>query len=176
MIQTFLIGLAFGITQKISDAQNEHGLILGRYIYLVSSLLFGFFGILLVQRSEYLLYTILTLIIYWLIKSKIDYWNHGLSISIILIGIMYEISYYLHFNYNLVILLLIIYLVIDYMKKYALKIFPFSLIYRNKLHFLIPPLILTFMTGDSLIITGITGNMVGIIGTELILKRHTSYT
>lgn len=94
-----LYALLFGITMKIADLLNEHWLKLFKW----SSILFGFlwwlFGCLMMIKNTYLAIFLEALVIHWVLRYRIDYLNHGLAASMMLITFLYKFPH--HFDWFL---------------------------------------------------------------------------
>ena len=97
-----LYAILFGITMKIADLFNEHGL---KEWFKGSRILFGFlwgiFGALLVISNAHVANVILAMILAFILRFRIDYLNHGIATSMTLITFFltsrFELSIFIPF-------------------------------------------------------------------------------
>lgn len=80
-----ICALSFGISMKIADLLDEHSLSLFRGADIVFGLLTGLFGGLLVLDNIVTANIIFAIYLGFLIRNKLDYLNHRLGASIIII-------------------------------------------------------------------------------------------
>ena len=86
-----LYPILFGSTMKIADLLDEHGLKLFRGSNLLFGALYGIFGALMILGNNVLTNLLIALLIHWILRFRIDYLNHGLAGSIMLIAFVYAI-------------------------------------------------------------------------------------
>lgn len=96
--------LLFGATLKIADLLDEHGLKLFRGSALLFGILWGTFGALLILGNNLLANFFLALLIHWILRYRIDYLNHGIGASIMLLLFLYNLP---HFTVDWLIFLVI---------------------------------------------------------------------
>ena len=86
-----IISALFGITMKIADLFNEHKM---KSWFPGSSILFGILygglGVVLILSDTTLANVILAMIVAFILRYRIDYLNHGIAASIILISFLYK--------------------------------------------------------------------------------------
>src|SRR3989344_457227 len=75
----------FGITMKIADLLNEHGLKFFKGDSIIFGFLWGIFGSLLVTSDSSIANLILATVVGFIPRMKIDYINHVIAASIIII-------------------------------------------------------------------------------------------
>ena len=80
-----LYSILFGIFMKIADFHNEHRLKLFKGGAIFFGVFFGIFGSLIILSNNVLANAILALIIASLARGLIDYPNHGIAGTIMLI-------------------------------------------------------------------------------------------
>jgi len=89
-----LYAVLYGITMKIADLFNEHGL---KEWFKGSRILFGFlwgiFGALLVISNVYVANVILAMILAFIVRMRIDYLNHAIATLIIIISFLFYGSF-----------------------------------------------------------------------------------
>lgn len=78
----------YGITMKIADLLDEHGLKSFKAGVLLFGVLWGLFGALLVLSNVIIANIILAMNIAFLIRRRIDYLNHAIAVSIIIIAFL----------------------------------------------------------------------------------------
>jgi hypothetical protein len=75
----------YGVTMKIADLLDEHGLKLFKYGDLIFGALWGLFGSLLILSDVTIANVILAMNIAFLIRRRIDYLNHAIAVTLIFI-------------------------------------------------------------------------------------------
>jgi len=84
-----LCAVLFGITKKLADLFNEHGLRWFKGDAILFGFLWGIFGALLVLADIDISNIILAMVIAYLIRARIDYRNHAIAAAIIIISFMF---------------------------------------------------------------------------------------
>jgi len=79
----------YGITMKIADLMNEHGLKWFRFSNLIFGAACGVFGALLILGDVIIANVILAMNIAFIIRRRIDYLNHAIALTIILITFLF---------------------------------------------------------------------------------------
>lgn len=85
-----LYALLYGITMKIADLLNEHGLKWFKGSAIIFGFLFGIFGALLVLSGNVLANIMLAMVIAMIIRHRLDYLNHQIAASIIIITFLFS--------------------------------------------------------------------------------------
>ncbi len=80
-----LYALLFGITMKIADLLNEHGLKWFRGSAIIFGLLWGIFGALLVLSNNTIANIVLAMNLAFIVRGRLDYLNHQIATSIVVI-------------------------------------------------------------------------------------------
>ena len=88
IFQIIIYSALFGITMKIADLLDEHGLRLFKGASLLFGLSWGFFGLLLIMSDAFIASLILATVIGFLVRMKLDYQNHAMAAAIIIIGFL----------------------------------------------------------------------------------------
>ena len=81
----------FGLTMKVADLLNEHGLKLFKGSTLLFGILWGSFGATMILGNNILANFFLALLIHWILRYRIDYLNHSVAASIMLIVFLYNL-------------------------------------------------------------------------------------
>jgi hypothetical protein len=89
LLKIFCLSFCFGVTNKLADLMNEHGLNWGRPLNILMGFIWGFLGALLVIQSTTLAVSYISLVLYWFLMLKLDYHNHAIAGVIILISGFY---------------------------------------------------------------------------------------
>ena len=84
-----LYAILYGATMKIADLLDEHGLKLFKYSNLLFGVLWGLFGALLVLSNPVVANIVLAMNIAFIIRMRIDYLNHAVALTIILITFLF---------------------------------------------------------------------------------------
>ena len=121
-----IITIFCNVFQKIADALDEHGLKLFRHADVLFGVIWGILWALLTNVNSNVATYSVALIFYWLIKGKIDYVNHAISIIIVFSSLFILKTY----PSGLFIFILLGYLVLDkishsvkFLSKNNLKVF-----------------------------------------------------
>ena len=87
-----LYAILYGVTMKIADLLNEHGLKLFKFSDVLFGIMCGLFGALLVLSNPIVANIILAMCIAFLIRRRIDYLNHAIAITIIFVTFLFYSS------------------------------------------------------------------------------------
>lgn len=80
-----LLALLYGITMKLADLFNEHGLRWFRGDAAVFGLLWGIFGSLLVLTNPIVSNALVAQMACYVIRRLLDYWNHAVAATMIIV-------------------------------------------------------------------------------------------
>ena len=80
-----LYAMLYGITIKIADLLDEHGLKLFKGASILFGVLWGLFAVLLILSNPIIANIILAMNIAFIIRRRIDYLNHAIAVSMIII-------------------------------------------------------------------------------------------
>lgn len=84
-----IYALLFGVTMKLADLLNEHGLKWFKGSAILFGFLWGLFGSLMILGNPILAIFLVALVIHWTLRYRLDYFNHGLAASMMLITFFY---------------------------------------------------------------------------------------
>lgn len=175
MINVIIISLLFGINQKLADAVNEHGTVLFKGANIFFGTLFGISCSILISIDNVFAEFYVGLVIYWLIAGKLDFFNHQLSGSIMLLVAIYKSRIFELCLLNIVFVIFIFFLfklAKNYFSAFRGQInYPIN----KKIHHFIIAIILGFWFSSWLITISITFTMLGIIATIQFLKQKNNY-
>lgn len=171
-----LISLFFGVSQKLADALNEHGTVLFKYANLLFGLLFGLFGLLLITYNKVFLEFYLGLVLYWLIAGKLDFFNHQLTASIMLLSAFVVFNYYDPNIVNVYIVIVFSFLFSLGKKIVSRRWSNCELFFIKKYHHLVFALCIGIWFSNIYITASIIVTMLGIIFTIKALKQYKNYT
>ena len=87
-----LYAALYGFTMKVADLLDEHGLRLFKGSALVFGALWGFFGALLVLTDPVIANIVLAMNIAFILRLRLDYLNHALAASIIIVAFLLTAS------------------------------------------------------------------------------------
>lgn len=85
-----LYALLFGITMKIADLLDEHGLKWFKRDAILFGFLWGGFGALLVLSNNLIANLILAMTLAFIIRNRLDHINHQIAASIIIISFLFS--------------------------------------------------------------------------------------
>lgn len=88
-----LCALLYGITMKIADLLNEHGLKWFRGSAIIFGLLWGIFGALLVLSNNTIANIVLAMNLAFIIRGRLDYLNHQIATSLIVIAFLFGATF-----------------------------------------------------------------------------------
>lgn len=80
--------VAYGVTMKVADLLNEHGLKMFRGAPLLFGLLWGSFGAALVFGNDAVANIILAMNIAFIIRNRLDYPNHRIAASVVIVAFL----------------------------------------------------------------------------------------
>jgi hypothetical protein len=175
MINVILFSLIFGISQKLADAVNEHGTVLFKGANLIFGMVFAIFGSLLISIDNCFAEFYLGLVLYWLLAGKLDFFNHQLSGSIMLVVALH---YFRIFDVHItnIIFVVFIFFLFKIMKKLLYTFNPkVNYTIDKKIHHFIIAIILGIWFSNWLISISIIFTMIGIISTIQVLKQNNNY-
>jgi hypothetical protein len=152
-----LVSLLFGVTQKIADGHDEHGLNWFPGAPIFFGLTWGLLGCVLVRATPAHFSIYFSLCLYWIFKLKIDYTNHATAIILIFIS---ALNVDFKISVKAIISLLMTYIILDFVKVY-LNLHKLWF-YRYWIHFLIIPILFDVMNGNLYTTPCIVSNLVGI--------------
>jgi hypothetical protein len=93
---TLLYAILLGVTMKIADLLDEHGLRFFMWSDILFGILWGAFGSLLILNSNVLANVMLAMVVAFILRYKIDYLNHGIASSMMLITFLFVSSFEPH--------------------------------------------------------------------------------
>lgn len=107
--------VAYGVTMKIADLTNEHGLKWFKGDALIFGILWGFFGtILIMSNNNELANILLAMNIALLTRNRLDYINHQIASSIIIISFLFIAT----FSPTIFLIFYLLFLIFGSMKDY----------------------------------------------------------
>ena len=81
-----LYGILFGITMKIADLLDEHGLKWFKGSTILFGFLWGGFGILLILSNQVIANIYLAIVLAFVLRYRIDYLNHGIAATMMVLS------------------------------------------------------------------------------------------
>ncbi|MBU0648529.1 hypothetical protein KJ969_00235 [Patescibacteria group bacterium] len=115
-IPLIVIGaILYGMTMKVADLLNEHGLKWFRGSAVFLGVLWGVFGSLLVISNQNIANIILAMNIAFIIRNRLDFLNHQIAAAIIIISFLFFST----FNPTLFVVFFIIFLIFGSLKDYV---------------------------------------------------------
>jgi hypothetical protein len=175
MINVILISLIFGISQKLADAVNEHGTVLFKGANIFFGIIFGISGSILISIDSTFAEFYLGLVLYWLIADKLDFLNHQLSGSIMILVALYNLNSSDINVLNIIFVISIFFLfkiVKNYLSSFNLQI---NYSFEKKIHHFVIAIILGLWFSNWLITISIILTIVGIMATIQVLKNKNNY-
>ena len=88
-LNPIIYALFFGITMKIADLLDEHGLKWFKGSQILFGFLWGIFGILLINTNNTIANIIIAMSLAFLVRNRLEYLNHQIAVSIIIIGYLF---------------------------------------------------------------------------------------
>ncbi|MFH1899975.1 MAG: hypothetical protein ABIJ83_01745 [Patescibacteria group bacterium] len=107
--------ILYGITMKVADLLNEHGLKWFKGSAIFFGVLWGVFGSLLVLGDKNIANIILAMNIAFIIRNRLDFINHQIASTIIIISFLFFST----FNPALFAVFFIIFLIFGSLKDYV---------------------------------------------------------
>lgn len=171
-----LCALLFGITMKIADLLNEHGLKWFRGSAIIFGLLWGIFGALLVLSDNAIANIVLAMNLAFIIRGRLDYLNHQAAASAIVITFLFGAT----FNPLLFLAFYTIFLIFGSLRDYIgdkLKVKTGVLAIYDQImwYYPIPTLIYCLLCGNWIIFGAFLTFTVGYDTTKFIYKKKGYY-
>ncbi len=141
----------FGITMKMADLFDEHGLKLFKGDAILFGFLWGFFGILLVLSRTDIANVILAMILAFLIRMRLDYSNHVIASTIIIITFIWKSIFDIQLFFIFFFVFVIFGCLRDYLGDIRKKKDWFYKINEPAWYYVIPPAVYGFFTNNWLI-------------------------
>ena len=110
-----LYALLYGITMKIADLLNEHGLKWFKGSATIFGFLWGILGVLLVFSNNTIAIIMLAMNLAFIIRNRLDYINHQIAASIIIISFLFSST----FEPTLFIIFYLVFLIFGSLKDYV---------------------------------------------------------
>ncbi len=146
----------FGFTMKVADLLDEHGMRWFKGDALLFGFLWGFSGILLVLSRNDIANVILAMILAFLVRMRLDYRNHAIASTLIIITFLWKSS----FDMSLFLIYFFVFCVFgglrDYTGDFRRKK---DWVYRYNEHpwyYIIPPAIYGMITTNWMIFLALT--------------------
>ena len=105
----------YGITMKVADLLNEHGLKLFRGSNVLFGIVFGLSTVFLILSNVVVANILLAMCIAFLIRGRIDYVNHAIAMTIIIVAFLN----YSAFDLPLFLTFYFIFLILGGLKDYV---------------------------------------------------------
>lgn len=176
LLTIVIISIIFGVTQKLADATNEHNIILFKYANYYFGILFGLSGAYLAIMNDTFSVYFLVLVIYWLIKDKLDFPNHRFSGSIIMFSLMFFSAIKIYVIESVVIFM--VFLLFDYLTGIYRRRntnLAFKLLDKFKIRYLIISLMVGCWFNEYKITLSVSVTILTILITTKYLKAHFLY-
>jgi len=104
--------LLYGVTMKIADLLNEHGLKWFKGSGIVFGILWGLFGSLLVVSDVTVANVILAMVLVYILRGLVDYKNHALATVMIILSFLA----FSNFQYGIFFIFFFVFLIAGYLK------------------------------------------------------------
>ncbi len=86
-----ILSAFFGFALKMADLLDEHGLKLFKGSALFFGILWGIAGAIFILSNNILASFFIAILLQWILRNRIDYLNHGIAASIMLIIFFYNL-------------------------------------------------------------------------------------
>jgi len=142
----------FGITMKFADLLDEHGLKLFKGDKILFGFIWGFFGALLVLSRADIANVTLAMILAFLIRMRLDYRNHVIASTIIIITFIWKSI----FNVKLFFIFFFIFVIFGLLRDYLgdvrkKKDWLYKINEPAWIYYVIPTAVYGFITNDWII-------------------------
>ncbi|MBI2579276.1 MAG: hypothetical protein HYW27_00055 [Candidatus Aenigmarchaeota archaeon] len=109
----------FGIFAKIADLLDEHGLKWFRGSAVLFGVLWGIFFALLIISDNLVASFWIAILIHWILRRKIDYLNHGIAVSIILLVFIWNIPNFV-IDWLVLLSVFVVYVAVGLLREFEL--------------------------------------------------------
>lgn len=175
LMMVMILSFLFGMAQKLADAADEHGVRLFRGGNVLSGVVCGILGSMLISLDTGIAVYYTALLCYWLIGDKIDFLNHQLAAVIMLSWMIFhlELSSGHFWAFSVVLVLFVCSgIVDDYLKSKLRGRLSVRLL---RIRFCIVALIASFIMADYAIPLSTLCAMMGVEATDLLVRKSSSY-
>jgi len=114
-LMIILYALLYGITMKVADLLDEHGLKWFKGSAIFFGFLWGIFGVLLVLSNSTIAIIMLAMNLAFITRNRLDYINHQIAASIIIISFLFSST----FNPILFVIFYFVFLIFGSLKDYV---------------------------------------------------------
>ncbi|MGD6874234.1 hypothetical protein ACQCU1_18895 [Sutcliffiella horikoshii] len=169
-----IMALICGGGNKYADLFNEHGLKQPhKYADILWGYLWGLAGAYLVYIDPNVAVIYIGTTLYWFLRIKLEYFNHALAGTLILLSGFYYQSEYIMHNTNELLFIFLAFSITGYIQKY-LKLSSFNLwwLWRLRLRIYLIPLIYSIYTNNYL---PVFVTVVAMLGNELVRYIYSEY-
>lgn len=148
-----LLGIAvlYGVTMKVADLLDEHGLKLFRGADILFGILWGVLGSVLILADQTLANVLLAQMIAYIVRQRLDYLNHALGATIMIIAFLATQEFEPFIFGIFAITFLLFGALRDYVGNVRGKRDLLYQINEPAWYYVIPPAIYSAVTGDWLI-------------------------
>lgn len=165
--------LLFGITMKVADLFDEHGLKWFKGSAILFGFLWGGFGALLVLSNNLIANIMLAMSLAFLVRNRLEYLNHQIAVSIIVISFLFSSV----FNPILFLSFYAIFVIFgslrDYIGDRIKKKSKLQSLYDNIMwYYPIPTLIYCLLYGNWIIFWAFTIYTIAYDGTKAIFNKR----
>lgn len=164
-----LISLCFGISQKLADLFDEHGWKSSKLVSFAAGTIWGMLGSVLVLMDIYAALVITATVLYWLLRHKLDYFNHTFAATLVLLVSIYRFGTHPEL-FSYLVMFFIWYAITGTGSSYLRSIYPKNKFLRLRLWIYIGPLLMSYILKNS---TPFIVVLFGMIGTEIMTYRYT---
>ena len=167
-----LCALLFGITMKIADLLDEHGLKWFKGSALLFGFLWGGFGALLVLSNNVIANLMVAMNIAFIIRNRLDYLNHQIAASIIIIAFLFTATLSPILFISFFVIFLIFGSLRDYVGDKIKKKNKIQFIYDNVMwYYPIPTFVYCLLYGNWIIFWAFLIYTIGFDGTKYIYRK-----
>lgn len=149
-----LLSAFFGFAVKMADLLDEHGLKLFKGSALLFGVLWGATGAFFIFSNNILSSFFIAILLHWILRCRIDYLNHGVAASVMLIAFFYNLPNFV-MNWTVFLTIFTTYslfgLLNDASDRENIK-GKLAKIFKLNIHLIIIPLILSLLNSNYWII------------------------
>ena len=163
------IAFLFGVTNKLADLMNEHGVFWFKGGNVLFGIIWGLFGSILMLTEPILTPVYLSVVLYWFLSIKLDYLNHALAGTMMVLAAVISASQHAIDVFG-TIAMLIAYSLVGLIQRRSLGRHPqLDAFWRLRLRIYVIPLIYSWYTGSALpfLVT-----LSGMIGVEIVTNYY----
>ena len=153
MFTIIIIAAIYGVTMKLADLCDEHGLRVFRGDAIVFGILWGIFGSLLVLMDEHTANILLAMNLAFIVRGRLDYRNHQVAASLIILTFLFSSPIHPFLSGAFYVTFVTLGSVKDYMGDVVKKSGPHATFFELMPYYPLPTLLYSLLSNNWVVFT-----------------------